>query len=84
MESTDKEAINRYYGESREEEEEEEKEEEKEEERILEVENIANTVIFISFLFVNYDDDLHSCNALKQPLYVGVNSILIEPLKAPI
>lgn len=53
MESTDKEAIRRYYGSERDEDEceddEEEYESDMEDDSILDVENIADTVLYISF-----------------------------------
>lgn len=52
MESTDKEAIRRYYGSERDDEncDEDECESDTEDDSILDVENIADTVLYISFL----------------------------------
>lgn len=53
MESTDKEAIRKYYGEEREESgsesESERSEDENSPDRILDVQNIADSIVFISF-----------------------------------
>ena len=86
MESTDKEAIRKYYGEDREESgpesESENSEDENSPDRILDVQNIADSIVFISFsLSFHLFSSFH---ALKQPIYVGVNSILIEPLRCPV
>ncbi len=50
-------------------------------EQILNVQNIADSVLFISWVILVLNPSWY---ALKQPLHVAVNEILIEPLRRPI
>ena len=95
MESTDKQAIRkylrvvvwdqRYYGWSEDYSEFSSSDTESEQgdlnDAILDVQNIADSVLFISLSMVVLNPSYY---ALKQPLHVAVNEILIEPLRRPL